>query len=211
MIQTSNLHKTWTQSKFSLLLLLLLLLLVAVVEDSSCSTQDQKLHLCTWSSVSLQECHRSYMYIPWSFHGLQVCSRSLMHACNNNNYNYNNNNNNHHQGAWKKLSHSKGSFGLGLGSKKTKLRVMKKELWMKWVNEMKWNEVNEWCIGSGVPILHILLWMREKGEVFGDLGRGWRWGRPWGLDFLGFVNPTSMPNWVSRVHPRDLWFLFLFF
>jgi hypothetical protein len=31
------------------------------------------------------------------------------------------------------------------------------------------------------------------------------------LDFLGFVNPTSMPNWVSRVHPRDLWFFLFFF
>ncbi len=62
--------------------------------------------------------------------------------------------------------------------------------------------MNEWCIGSGVPILHILLWMREKGGFwgFGEVGSSM------GVGFLGFVNPTSMPNWVSRVHPRDLWF-----
>jgi hypothetical protein len=91
---------------------------------------------------------------------------------------------------------------LGLDSKKTRLWVMKKELWMnEWINE--W--MND-ALGVGCRFCtYYYEW--EKKEVFGDLGRSGV-GSSMGVEFLGFANPTSMPNWVSRVHPRDLWFFF---
>lgn len=63
----------------------------------------------------------------------------------------------------------------------------------------------------GADFAHIIMNERKRRflGIWGGVVVGW--GRPWGLDFLGFVNPTSMPNWVSRVHPRDLWFLLFFF
>jgi hypothetical protein len=64
----------------------------------------------------------------------------------------------------------------------------------------------------GADFAHIIMNERKK-EVFGDLGRGGGGVlSSMGVGFLGFVNPTSMPNSrVSRVlHPRDLWLFFFF-
>ncbi len=51
----------------------------------------------------------------------------------------------------------------------------------------------------GADFAHIMMNERKR-RFLGIWGvGGGEWGHPWGLDFLGFVNPTSMPNWVSRV------------
>jgi hypothetical protein len=47
----------------------------------------------------------------------------------------------------------------------------------------------------GADFAHIIMNERKK-EVFGDLGRGGGGVlSSMGVGFLGFVNPTSMPNW----------------